>query len=113
MAPESSAGDERRWFERHSRVVGAALALVATGAALIVIEIALRTVFGLGNPILYDSNALYGYRPLPNQTLSRRFGAPIHVNNLGLRCDEDWSGPADERVLFLGDSVTYGGNVTN
>jgi hypothetical protein len=30
-----------------------------------------------------------------------------------LRCDEDWDWNSDGRVLFLGDSVTYGGNVAN
>lgn len=79
---------------------------------LAVIEIGLR-LFGVGRPVLYDANALYGYRPRPNQTLSPMFGPTIRINNLGLRCDDDWDATTDGRVLFLGDSVTYGENLSN
>lgn len=68
---------------------------------------------GLGNPILYDSNPLYGYRLLPNQEITRFMGATITVNNLGLRADENWDENKNDKVLFLGDSVTYGGSYIN
>jgi hypothetical protein len=72
-------------------------------------ELVLRAV-GLGRPVLYDNRAAWGYRPLPDQTLERR-GVRVHVNGLGTR------GPdvgrerraGVRRVLFLGDSVTFGG----
>ena len=112
MDPEAVAR-QPRWFERHPKTTQAVAALVALSVGLVALELGLRVLFGLGNPILYDSNALYGYRPLPNQRLSRRFGPALRLNNLGLRCDEDWDGNSDGKVLFLGDSVTYGGNVAN
>jgi hypothetical protein len=85
-----------------------ALAFVALAVgALATVEIALRLV-GLGDPILYDNRASYGYRPLPGQTRRRLFGARVHVNQLGVRGPD---GPADGlRLLFLGDSVTWGGS---
>lgn len=73
-------------------------------------EYFLRGMFGLGDPVLYDNNPVYGYRLLPNQHKLRFRGAEIHVNNLGLRCDQDWDAGAEGKMLFLGDSVTYGGS---
>lgn len=101
-----------RWFERHPKVAQTGLMLLAIGLGLFAIEVGLR-LFGLGRPVLYDSNALYGYRPVPNQRLSPLIGPTLRFNNLGLRCDDDWDAQTDGKVLFLGDSVTYGGNVAN
>jgi len=87
------------------------LVLVVT---LVVAELGLRAL-GLGDPILYDNRAAYGYRPFPNQVRRRLLGARISVNDLGVR------GPAvaperpakTVRVLFLGDSVTWGGSAVD
>ncbi len=81
--------------------------LVACGVA--VSELLLRFALGLGHPVLYDSNPLYGFRPLPSQVVSRFGGRRTQFNNLGLRCDADWDGDPDRKILFLGDSVTFGG----
>lgn len=81
-----------------------AVALLGTLAAS---EAVLRIV-GLGDPILYDNRASYGYRPLPDQHRRRLFGAHVRVNALGVRGPDV---PADGlRLLFLGDSVTWGGS---
>lgn len=69
-----------------------------------------RAIWGLGNPVLYDSNPFYGFRPIPDQSVTRSYGAEIKINNLSLRTDVDWHTPADGKVSFLGDSVTYGGS---
>jgi lysophospholipase L1-like esterase len=84
-----------------------ALGAGATVLALATIEVALR-ILGLGHPILYDNRATYGYRPLPDQSVRRLFGARVHVNRLGLRGPDAPDGAL--RVLFLGDSVTWGGS---
>src|SRR5262249_40116367 len=34
----------------------------------------------------------------------------LRFNNLGLRSDHDWDAGVDNKILFLGDSVTYGGS---
>jgi lysophospholipase L1-like esterase len=85
----------------------AALAFLGVAAALATVEVGLR-LLGLGDPILYDNRASYGYRPLPGQTRRRLRGARVHVNQLGVRGPDL---PADGlRLLFLGDSVTWGGS---
>ncbi len=94
-----------------TRIVATLGRLLVTGAAVLVTlttaEIALRMI-GLGDPILYDNRGTYGYRPLPDQTHRRLFGARVHVNHLGVRGPE--VAPGALRVLFLGDSVTWGGS---
>ena len=77
---------------------------------LIITELSLKILLGLGNPIIYDSNPLYGFRPLPNQETKRFFGAKIKINNLGLRAEADWDSNPERKILFLGDSVTWGGS---
>jgi len=73
-------------------------------------EAALRTFMGLGNPVLYNSNPFYGYRPIPNQSIQRFHGAEIRINNLGLRADVNWDSDPKSKIAFFGDSVTYGGS---
>jgi lysophospholipase L1-like esterase len=92
------------------RRAGVALALGAIAAA-ITGELALRAV-GLGDPVLYDNRLAYGYRPLPNQTHRRIGGARVHLNALGVRGPDVPAAPAPgaTRLLFLGDSVTWGGS---
>jgi lysophospholipase L1-like esterase len=70
-------------------------------------EIAARWM-GLGDPVVYRTNAAYRYAPAPDQQLRRR-GASVTIGREGLRGSEDWSGPADHRIVFVGDSVTWGG----
>jgi hypothetical protein len=74
-------------------------------------EVALRA-FGLGDPVLYDNRLAYGYRPLPDQTRRRIGGARVHVNALGVRGPDVAATrpPGVVRLLFLGDSVTWGGS---
>jgi hypothetical protein len=80
-------------------------------AALGVGELVLRAV-GLGDPVLYDNRLAWGYRPRPNQTRRRLYGARVHVNALGVRGPDVGAtrGPDTTRLLFLGDSVTWGGS---
>jgi hypothetical protein len=83
------------------------------GLALVVVagELALRAL-GLGRPILYDNRLAWGFRPLPSQTESRWLGARVHVNALGVRGPDvgPTRTPGATRLLFLGDSVTWGGS---
>jgi lysophospholipase L1-like esterase len=68
-------------------------------------------LFGLGKVVLYDANPIYGYRAQPNQIVARKPHRVVKINNLGLRAEQDWD-PKDfnHKILFLGDSVTYGGS---
>jgi hypothetical protein len=66
--------------------------------------------FGLGAVVAYEVNPLYGYRPGPNQNVTRHT-ATVSLNDQGLRTDDSWeSNPSSTKVLFLGDSITYGGS---
>jgi hypothetical protein len=80
--------------------------------ALAVAEFAFRSL-GMASPIVYRSDQLFGYEPLPNQE-SNRLGVKIFINDASLRDDESLATllRADQRVLVIGDSVTYGGSRT-
>jgi lysophospholipase L1-like esterase len=95
-----------------SSTLRSAVALgVGVALALGTVELALR-VFGLGDPVLYDNRLAWGYRPRPNQTRRRIGGAGVHVNALGVRGPDVAAtrAPDTTRLLFLGDSVTWGGS---
>ena len=76
-------------------------------------EVAARKI-GLGNPPLYihDSESMYALKP--SQHL-KRFGRNIHINQWGMRSEDLADVPAvgKARVLFVGDSVTWGGAQTD
>mgnify|MGYP001558315659 CR=1 FL=1 len=96
------------FFERHPKLTLSSIVISGVLILLAVAEFSLRLVFGLGNPVLYCSSPLFGYRLQPNQFVHRR-GAEIRVNNLGVRADRDWDEQIENKILFLGNSVTYGG----
>lgn len=81
----------------------AALALIA------LIEIGLRTILGLGNPVLITPDPACDFTLKPDQNL-RRFFCRTHTNHEAMRSEEIAPSPAPgvERILFIGDSVTYG-----
>lgn len=110
VEPDTKKIKKVSWFERNPKKTIAVTIGVIFLAILVLFEFCLRYFMGFGNPVLYDSNPLYGYRLLPNQEVSRFQSSVIKVNNLGLRADENWDNRVDNKILFLGDSVTYGGS---
>ena len=104
-----------RVFKRHPRLTMSCLLVFAAVICVAMAEYGLRTLTWLGNPPLYEISPLYGYRLKAGQSIEPRggvrflFGAQVSTNNLGLRAADYWDGNADNKVLFLGDSVTYGG----
>jgi hypothetical protein len=78
-------------------------------ALLLALELSLRFVLGLGNPVIYRYDADCGYFPAPNQQ-ARRFFAENDTNSFGMRSAEvpRRKSPGTLRILFVGDSVTYG-----
>lgn len=78
-------------------------------ALLLALELSLRFVVGLGNPVLYQYDPACGYLPAPNQHV-RRFFRENDINSFGMRSPEvsPHKSPGTLRILFLGDSVTYG-----
>lgn len=97
-------------LKRHKKKIIVLILLCFSLISLVLVELCLQEIMGLGNPIIYDSSPLYGYRPLPNKEYSRFYGAKIKFNNLSLRANNDWDENPDNKILFLGDSVTYGGS---
>lgn len=87
---------------------------VAIALLLLATEIVLRLTLGLGTPPLLERDSEIGYVFQANQDL-QRFGNHIHINDFHQR-----SAPIDAlpdssvfRILFVGDSVTWGGVLLN
>jgi lysophospholipase L1-like esterase len=66
--------------------------------------------YGLGNPIIYKTNLSYRYAPIPNQSVDRFNGSKVTINSDGLRATQEWNSTNKNKILFFGDSVTYGGS---
>ncbi len=88
-------------------------ALIGLGALFLLEKLA--SSFGLGKTVIYEAHPIYGYRPMPNQIVARNKNCIVKLNNLALRAEEDWApSQVQNKILFLGDSVTYGGSyITN
>lgn len=97
-------------FERHPKTTLLFIWLIPLGIFLILAEVMLQRSSGLGHPVLFFEQPSFGYRLQPNQETYRFGGAHFKINNLGLRANQDWDSDVEDKVLFLGDSVTYGGN---
>ncbi len=65
---------------------------------------------GLGDPVRYDKDFVYGYAPKANQKKKRLKQSFITINESGLRSIENWKNSKKKKILFIGDSVTYGGS---
>ena len=63
----------------------------------------------LGEPIVYDEHALWGYSPRANRQYTRFDGDVVSINGVGTRGQQVWREDG-ANILFLGDSVTYGGS---
>ena len=66
--------------------------------------------YGLGDPIIYYQDAAYGYSLEPSQKSVRLRNSVITINESGLRSQDNWDLAKGKRILFMGDSVTYGGS---
>ena len=103
------------WFSRHPVATISVLLTILMLICLLTLELFLKSFSGLGNPPLYELSPLYGYRLKANQVIQPRggmgflYGARITTNNLGLRAAGEWDSNPSGKILFLGDSVTYGG----
>ena len=75
-------------------------------------DILLVTYLGLGEYLVYRHSKIYGYDVQPNQKIKRR-GKIVTINELGMRSLKNWSNNYDMKLLFIGDSVTFGGSIVN
>ena len=72
-------------------------------------ELIAKKYLGLGEPIVYDAHALWGYSPRENRRYIRFDGDIVTINNIGARGLQEWREDG-ANIVFLGDSVTYGGS---
>lgn len=86
------------------------VSLITLLLCLVCFEYFASSQLGLGQPVLYNLDPRVGYRPKPQQLVQRRHGAEVLINAEGLRATRPWSEAASQKLLFLGDSVTYGGS---
>jgi lysophospholipase L1-like esterase len=88
-----------------------ALLTVGGAAGLFILgEILLRVVLGLGTPLLLQADPEIGYLFQAKQD-TERFGNRVQINKYHQRSEPLSTQPDSSllRVLFLGDSVTWGG----
>ena len=76
---------------------------------ILLLEFLLR-LYGLGDPIIYETNISYRYAPAANQSVIRLRKSRVTINESGLRSTTEWRANNGRKLLFLGDSVTYGGS---
>ncbi|MFI4937118.1 MAG: SGNH/GDSL hydrolase family protein [Candidatus Berkiellales bacterium] len=98
------------FFERHSKITLLGVILFLSILSLLLLNTLASTFLGLGKVVIYQAHPIYGYSPKPNQIVSRNKNHTIKINNLGLRAEKDWDDSPTHKVLFVGDSVTYGGS---
>jgi len=101
-SPAPSRGRRSGW-----RVLAtASLVFIALVAGA---EAALRFGLGLGNPVLIAPDPACSYITRPDQKVYRFF-VHTYINHYGMRSEEVSPVPSAGvvRVLFLGDSLTYG-----
>jgi hypothetical protein len=86
--------------------------LTMLAAPVVLAEVYLR-IIGAGDPILYYTNSSYRYAPRPNQKHVGQHGAVVTIDSKGLRGVKEWTAPADEKILFIGASATWGGTLVS
>jgi len=75
-------------------------------------DLAAKKFLGLGEPIVYDAHPLWGYSPRENRKYNRFNGAKVTINEVGARSTNPWNTNGNN-ILFIGDSITYGGSYIN
>ena len=71
-------------------------------------EVSLR-IIGFGNPMVYENKE--NYYPKSNQKVTRFMGTQVTINEFGMRATDNWKNENDKyKILFYGDSVTFGGS---
>jgi len=98
-----------RNFRQPGTLRAAIWSLIVLITLLLGTECVLRFVLGLGNPVLIQSDPACGYLLKPHQDVYRFF-AHTRTDGYGMRSDaaSEWPAPGALRLLFVGDSITYG-----
>ncbi len=89
--------------------VGLIILVVIVGC-LVILEVGLRLILGLGNPLIYLPDQQIGYLLAPNQR-TRKLGNLIEINQYSMRSPAITINRSNTclRVLLIGDSIANGG----
>jgi hypothetical protein len=109
------ADGEGRFRSKYTPMKRRGLVRVLTICSVVIVvlfgavEGVLRFVFGLGNPVLITPDSACEYILKPDQRIYRFF-AHTRTNHYGMRSEEVSTSrvPGRLRILFVGDSLTYG-----
>ena len=85
------------------------IVIVVIVSIIILSEFTLRMI-GLGDPLIYEPHQVWKYSLAQNQIKKRFKNNIVKINNAGLRGNREWVKSDEKLVLFMGDSVTYGGS---
>jgi hypothetical protein len=110
MSPsDSRASSPRTISTRRPILKRAGIILAALLLLAVIFEMTLRFGLGLGRPVLIAPDAACEYILKPNQNLTRFFDH-TYVNSYGMRSDPIPAirNPHVLRIMFVGDSITYG-----
>lgn len=88
------------------------ISIIVLFIAIKLFDIFFQKKFGLGTPIIYENSRIFGYKIKPNQNI-KRLGNNIKINNLGMRSVQNWTNNNKKKIIFFGDSVTYGGSIVS
>ena len=78
-------------------------------ASLFFIELTGK-ILKIGYPVSYQESSYIGYRLSPNQKVSQFANKKVTVDEYGFRnSNGKLDKAADKNIIFIGDSVTYGG----
>ena len=83
--------------------------LILMGTILFLVfvsDVIAKKYLGLGEPIVYDSHALWGYSPRENRRYIRFNGDFVTINNVGARGLENWREDG-VNILMLHDPKLY------
>jgi len=98
---------------KQKKIISFITIMIATLLFLKIIDYFFYKFYGLGSPILYASSKQFGYKIKPNQNVKRK-GNNILINESGMRSSNKWKDENGKfKILFFGDSVTYGGSLVN
>ena len=89
------------------------LILTSISIGIIIMELLARNLIGLGDPIVYETDPIVGFRLKANQDKKRRKGSRVTVDKEGFRVNPGSKinqNKYSQNVIFIGDSVTYGGS---
>lgn len=93
------------------RRIGPRTVVLVCIGALVSLEFGLRTFGSFRNQTQSESDAVLGYRLVPEQSFRTAKGSEVRTNSAGFR-DSEWTTPSSGTdIAVLGDSVAFGQDV--